>query len=177
MKQQQRKLLKQRRNALTKEEVFHKSQMICEQLKPYLNGTCALYCAYGNEVQLDTLFDVCKCVLPIVDNDTDMHFVYYDASLGYQQGAYQIREQQNASLCPKEEIDVIIVPLVGFDESLHRIGHGKGYYDRYLQDCKALKIGVAYEVQKLEQIEVDQHDISLDMIMSEQQIYQKCGSQ
>ena len=62
MKQQQRKLLKQRRNALSKEEVFRKSQMICEQLKPYLNGTCALYCAYGNEVQLDTLFDVCKCV-------------------------------------------------------------------------------------------------------------------
>ncbi|MEE0831062.1 MAG: 5-formyltetrahydrofolate cyclo-ligase, partial [Longicatena sp.] len=92
MKQRQRKLLKERRKNLSQVEVKNKSQLICERLKPYLKGVCALYCAYGNEVQLDALFDECHCVLPIVDNDSEMHFVYYDKQLAYQDGAYHIRE-------------------------------------------------------------------------------------
>lgn len=176
MKQVQRKLLKERRNSLSKEEVLQYSHIICEKLKPYLKGTCALYCAYGNEVLLDELFPLCKCVLPIVDDETKMHFVYYDDALQYQQGAYDIREPLSNHYCDAKDIDVIIVPLVGFDEQLHRIGHGKGYYDRYLQQCNALKIGVGYEIQKLDTIIVDEHDIPLDMMISEKQIYQlkKC---
>lgn len=176
MKKQQRKYLKAMRNALTKEEVQSKSKRICEQLKPYLKGICALYCAYGNEVILDELFSTCQCVLPVVDDDTQMHFVHYDPNQAYQEGAYQIREPLSNQLCQKEDIDVIVVPLVGFDENLHRLGHGKGYYDRYLQDIKALKIGVGYEVQKLDFIENDQYDIPLDMIISEERIYYKHGS-
>ncbi|MEE0830215.1 MAG: 5-formyltetrahydrofolate cyclo-ligase, partial [Longicatena sp.] len=60
-----------------------------------------------------------------------------------------------------------------FDDQLHRMGHGKGYYDRYLEGMNALKIGVGYEIQKLDQIQVDEHDVSLDLIISEKQIYQK----
>ena len=126
MKQQQRKLLKERRKNLSQVEVKNKSQLICERLKPYLKGVCALYCAYGNEVQLDALFDECHCVLPVVDNDKEMHFVYYDQKLDYQDGAYHIRELKNAKLANKDDIDVMVVPLVGFDDQLHRIGHGKG---------------------------------------------------
>lgn len=173
MKQRQRKLLKERRKNLSQVEVKNKSQLICERLKPYLKGVCALYCAYGNEVQLDTLFDECHCVLPVVDNDSEMHFVYYDKQLAYQDGAYHIREQKDGTPVDKADIDVIVVPLVGFDDQLHRMGHGKGYYDRYLEGMNALKIGVGYEIQKLDQIQVDEHDVSLDLIISEKQIYQK----
>ena len=177
MKQQQRKLLKQRRNALSKEEVQYKSNLICEKLKPYLQGVCALYCAYGKEVQLDTLFSTCRCALPVVDNDTDMHFVYYENHQNYQEGAFQIREPKDGILCNKEDIQVIVVPLVGFDKELHRMGHGKGYYDRYLENIDALKIGVAYENQKLEHIVTEAYDISLDMIITEENIYQKHGNE
>lgn len=173
MKQRQRKLLKERRKNLSQVEVKNKSQLICERLKPYLKGVCALYCAYGNEVQLDALFDECHCVLPIVDNDSEMHFVYYDKQLAYQDGAYHIREQKDGTPVDKADIDVIVVPLVGFDDQLHRMGHGKGYYDRYLEGMNALKIGVGYEIQKLDQIQVDEHDVSLDLIISESQIYHK----
>lgn len=176
MKQLQRKHLKALRKTLSKEEVQSKSHRITKQLMPYLKGTCALYCAYGNEVVLDELFSMCQCVLPVVDDDAQMHFVYHDTSQDYQEGAYRIREPKGNKVCAKEDIDVIVVPLVGYDEELHRIGHGKGYYDRYLQDMQALKIGVGYEIQKLERIETDEHDVSLDMIISEKQIYQKHGS-
>lgn len=172
MKQQQRTLLKARRKALTREFVQTSSAMIVKKLKPYLKGTCALYKAYGNEVCLDALFDVCDYVLPVVDNDCDMHFVYPDDS-GYHSGAFQIQEPNSSRICPKADIDVMVVPLVGFDENNHRLGHGKGYYDRYLEGMDVLVIGVAFEMQKLKNVSVEAHDRDCDLIITEQKIYQK----
>jgi 5-formyltetrahydrofolate cyclo-ligase len=70
----------------------------------------------------------------------------------------------------KKDIDVIIVPLLGFDEKRNRLGHGGGYYDRFMKDCKALKIGVAYSVQKVDQIMTDDNDVALDMIITEKEV-------
>ncbi len=70
------------------------------------------------------------------------------------------------------EFDVVIVPCVAFDEDLRRLGHGAGYYDRYLPLCsKAKFICVAFEAQKLDNICVDAYDTPMDAIVTEAQIY------
>jgi 5-formyltetrahydrofolate cyclo-ligase len=70
--------------------------------------------------------------------------------------------------------DVIIVPMLGFDTSLQRIGWGGGYYDKFLAtQPKAKKIGVCYSIGEVERIPAEPHDIPLDMIMTERHTYKK----
>ncbi len=65
--------------------------------------------------------------------------------------------------------DVIIVPMLGFEpKTLHRIGYGGGYYDKFLAgQPQAKKVGVCYEDCKTERIPTEAHDIRLDMIVTE----------
>lgn len=66
----------------------------------------------------------------------------------------------------------MIIPLLGFDAALNRIGYGGGYYDRTLQGLKhAIKIGVAFEFMKVERIPIDRTDIRLDFVVTESKIY------
>ena len=71
-----------------------------------------------------------------------------------------------------DQFDVVIVPMLGFDPSLHRIGYGGGFYDRFLAtQPHAKKIGVCFEVGHVASLPVEPHDISLDLILTEAEIY------
>ena len=68
-----------------------------------------------------------------------------------------------------------MVPLLAFDDRLHRIGYGKGYYDRILQKISRLKkktifLGIAYSFQKCRKIPVNKYDFKLDYIFTERGI-------
>lgn len=76
------------------------------------------------------------------------------------------------SLDELPEFDVIIVPMLGFDTSLHRIGYGGGYYDRLLtSQSSAQKIGVCYEMGRVDSLPIEPHDIPLDKIITEKSEY------
>lgn len=68
----------------------------------------------------------------------------------------------------KENIDLIVVPGVVFDKECNRIGYGGGYYDRYLKDIKSKKnkIVLAYDLQIVDKIESEVHDIKVDYIIT-----------
>jgi 5-formyltetrahydrofolate cyclo-ligase len=69
---------------------------------------------------------------------------------------------------PVPAFDVIIVPMLGFDASLQRIGWGGGYYDKFLAaQPQAIKIGVCYSIGEVEHIPAEPHDVPLDMIVTE----------
>lgn len=71
-----------------------------------------------------------------------------------------------------EEIDLIVAPCVSFDESLQRLGQGGGYFDRFFSRCpNALRIGLAFEVQKLPAIAVEDHDVPLHGVQTETKLY------
>lgn len=67
--------------------------------------------------------------------------------------------------------DAVIVPLVAFDRNCHRIGYGKGYYDRFLAATSAVKIGIGYECQRVPAVPHEPHDIQLDAIATEERWY------
>lgn len=74
---------------------------------------------------------------------------------------------------PPEGFDVILVPMLGFDpKTLHRIGYGGGYYDKFLAtQPNAKKIGVCFERGKVENLPNGSHDVVLNHIVTENQTY------
>lgn len=70
------------------------------------------------------------------------------------------------------EIDLIVAPCVAFDETCQRLGQGGGYFDRFFARCpNALRIGLAFEVQKLPAIAIEDHDVALHAVQTEVQLY------
>ena len=67
--------------------------------------------------------------------------------------------------------NILLVPLVAYDDNLNRIGYGGGFYDRYIKKIKKRKkiitIGLAYSFQKVKKIPTNRHDIKLDYIINE----------
>lgn len=85
-------------------------------------------------------------------------------------GLFGIMEPEPAcsEFASPEEIDLIIVPCVAFDELGNRLGYGRGYYDRYLPQCThAVKMMAAFEAQRVSEIIPEAHDVSLDLIVTE----------
>lgn len=71
-----------------------------------------------------------------------------------------------------EEIELIFVPLLAFDLNGHRVGYGKGYYDRFLKQCtKAIKIGFSFFEPEQVIEGTDQNDVKLDYCISPKKIY------
>lgn len=78
-------------------------------------------------------------------------------------------------IAPELEPDVLLIPLVSFDASGHRLGYGQGHYDRTLKMLRATKnvtaIGLAYDMQRVDSIPVEPTDQQLDGIITDKQIY------
>tara|TARA_Y100000590_G_C15306988_1_gene858651 strand:+ start:172 stop:741 length:570 start_codon:yes stop_codon:yes gene_type:complete len=114
-----------------------------------------------------------KIALPVVQSSTLMHFKPWIIKEPLYVSKFGILEPENK----KKKIipDLIIVPLVAFDNKLNRIGYGKGYYDRCLRKIKKTKnkavfLGMAYYFQKSQSIPVNKHDFKLHYIFTERGI-------
>jgi len=88
--------------------------------------------------------------------------------------------RRKRQVIPAHGLDLVIVPLVGFDSRCHRIGMGGGYYDRSFAFLRARRcwwrprlIGLAHECQRVAEIEPQPWDIPLDAVITEQAIYRR----
>ena len=64
------------------------------------------------------------------------------------------------------ECDCAVVPLLAFDEKLYRLGYGRGYYDKFLENFTGVKIGIAYDEQLVKSVFAESHDVALDIIIT-----------
>lgn len=71
-----------------------------------------------------------------------------------------------ATIDPKE-IGVVLVPGLAFDRRGNRVGWGKGYYDRLLSGVSAVKVGVTLQRRMVDEIEVEEHDVRMDLLATE----------
>ncbi len=95
---------------------------------------------------------------------------------GWRRSAYGIWEPDRADsrLVPPGEIDLVLAPCVAFDGENRRLGHGAGYYDRYLPCCTNARVAAAaFEAQRLEQLAYDAFDFPMDIIVTEQGVFRK----
>jgi len=83
-----------------------------------------------------------------------------------------MRLMQPAATAPIVTPGVLFVPLVGFTESGHRLGQGGGHYDRYLAaHPDSTAIGLAWDVQKIDELPLEEHDMPLTAIITPTRIY------
>ncbi|MCF7957436.1 MAG: 5-formyltetrahydrofolate cyclo-ligase [Phycisphaerae bacterium] len=85
---------------------------------------------------------------------------------------YGIRYPKDAVAVDCSKIDLVVVPGLGFDRMGRRLGRGGGYYDRFLgrDDIGGLTCGIAMEEQVLDKVPIDDHDIPLDMLVTDKAI-------
>jgi len=91
-------------------------------------------------------------------------------------GCFGILEPAPGCIRPVEEktIDVVIVPGAAFTIDGFRIGYGGGYYDRFLKKCPAVSIGIAFDMQVVDQIPHDvRWDVPIDHVVTESRIMQQ----
>lgn len=119
-----------------------------------------------------------KLCLPCIEDDTIKtlkfrEFLNEDELIT---GKWNIKQPK--PLAQAVDPDIVIVPLLAFDDNLYRLGYGKGYYDGTITTLRAKKlimtVGLAYEFQKYEtNLPRDDHDVSLDFIITEESVYSK----
>lgn len=159
----------QNRKSLTPLQRKQKEEAIVTQLLPFLKGNIGLYVPIQGEVDVFTpLLSYPNLYLPKVTGPESMKFCRYQGEL--KEGAYHVKEPAG-QVCQPKDLDVIIVPMTGFC-GFHRKGYGKGYYDRFLKQTKALKIGVAFDCQEMI-FEKEEHDVDMDVLITETQCRRK----
>ncbi len=102
-------------------------------------------------------------------NGVNLDILPYDRSR-LELGAFHIEEPVGDELTDPAEIELIVVPAVAYDRRGNRLGRGKGFYDRLLSTTKATKIGVGYDFQLVDEIDVEPHDIPMDMVITQTEV-------
>ena len=110
--------------------------------------------------------------LPVIKNNFEMNFYKYSFQNPLKINKFGIPEPINLS--NKVIPDLILVPLVGFDKDLNRLGYGGGFYDRYFEKNsklkKMIKIGLAFSFQKIKKLPINKFDKKLDKIITEKNL-------
>lgn len=110
---------------------------------------------------------------PRVEVSGELSFRHVSHGRDFVDGAFGLKEPPESA--PLVEPDLFFVPLLAFDPRCHRLGYGKGHYDRALSAAKAkrnvLSIGVAYDMQRIDEIPNEPLDEQLDFVVTEAQIY------
>lgn len=137
----------------------------------------ALYCSTRAEVLTEELFAAARqagktVAFPRICGPV-MEFVAVDDPETLTPCTYGICEPAFGHVVPLTEIDLIVLPGVAFDRYGMRLGYGKGYYDRILadRDERTTLVGLAYDFQIVEQLPVEPHDVALDIVLSENNLF------
>ena len=141
-------------------------------------STILLYAAFGAEADLSAFAKKAQAqgktlAYPVCGEGFTLTAAVPGAD-GWAVGQYGIRTPvpERSALLQPEQLDLVLVPCTAFDADCRRVGMGKGYYDRYLPRCtRAVKIGIAWEVQRVPRAAVDAHDQRLDAFVTERGIY------
>jgi 5-formyltetrahydrofolate cyclo-ligase len=179
-----RKELLHKRNALSLKEIENKSNEIFLKIistEEYKNATTIMfYISKGNEVSTIKIIEhafknkkeVCVPKTDIIKHI--LHPIKINALEGeLKKGHFGIHEPlyEEKKVIPLHNINLIVLPGIAFDTNGHRLGWGKGYYDKFLEKHgKIHKAGLAFEFQILPELPKDKHDIPVNMIVTEERV-------
>ena len=111
--------------------------------------------------------------LPVIKENNQMNFLQWSRNDPLKINKFGIPEPISSKIIVP---DILLVPLVSFDNELNRLGYGGGFYDRYIEKIekvkKVIKIGLAFSYQKIKKIPTNKFDRKLDFIITEKEILQ-----
>jgi 5-formyltetrahydrofolate cyclo-ligase len=179
-KERLRKEFRAKLKSLSPEECASRNERLSINLKKLLDalaptGFVAAFRARTWEPSVDGIFyENFRLCFPKVTNASagDMEFrevAHPVEDLSFETGAFGLLEP--TSRCPKVEkatIEVILVPLVAFDEKGGRVGQGKGFYDRFLQGYKGRVVGIGFEeLRSKTPLPMEDWDRWLDVVVTD----------
>lgn len=133
--------------------------------------TILLYASLADEVPtLDYLQHMQhRCVLPCVVDDEQLELRLYTSADDLEvKGKYRIPEPVGPLFTDYSSISIAFIPGMAFDRTGHRLGRGKGYYDRLLarpEMAHAVKVGVCFDFQLLDEVPAEPHDCMMDSLI------------
>lgn len=173
-----RQIICQRKQQYTPQQLKELSQSVIARLKSRLAEaqTVVAYYSLPDEVCthqfVDDLVAEGKTVLlPKVLDATRMELRHYTGPHDLQVGAFGIMESVGESFTDYAGIDMVLVPGIAFDACGHRLGRGRGYYDRFLHPLVTasgshpLLLGVCFDFQKVASVPVDINDVPVDSVV------------
>lgn len=174
---------KKKRASLSKNEIDDKSieivnHLVHQPIWDYSNYHLFLPIRRQKEVNTEFLMSALQghdknVILSSTDFDTyDMkHFLLTDDTL-IKENKMGIPEPQHGFEVSEDRIDVVFVPLLAFDKLGNRIGYGKGFYDKFLSNCRkdVLKIGLSF-FEAEDEIPAHKNDVRLDACQTPQRTY------
>ncbi len=157
-KSEQKQLLRdtfsERRAALSETEAQMASDDVCARLATYLGAPKGkrlhVYTAKANWKEID--------IAPYLEWLQEQH----------KNSMVDVATHMAVQAIPKQQYDIVLVPMLAFDGNLQRLGMGMGWYDMFLaKQQHALKIGIAYDWAELENpISAEDHDVAMDVIVT-----------
>ncbi|OGD85011.1 5-formyltetrahydrofolate cyclo-ligase [Candidatus Curtissbacteria bacterium RBG_13_40_7] len=181
-----RQLYLQKRRALTLNTVLQKSQSIAIKVLNLTqiinNNVISCYIPINNEVDtkdlIDNLLEQGKTVvLPcLFQKDHKYHFGKFINRQELKEGPFGILQPKNPIAVNPSKIEVAILPGLAFAKTGVRLGYGKGVFDKLLSWSKALKIGLAYDFQIIDEIPKEKQDILVDLIVTERLVWRVGGN-
>jgi len=172
------------RKQLTTQQVDEHSRLICQQIVSgellKLSNDFILYYPFQNEVDLLPLAEV------LINAGKDIYFPRYDKvkkrydlakieslSTDFVKGKFGIMEPiATAKSFEKDSLKATwFIPGVAFDQNGNRLGRGGGYYDRFLNKTDGMFVGVAHQVQLVDSVPSEEHDMKMDWLVTEKKTY------
>ena len=182
-KSQIRTQYKELRKELSEIEVMDKSLLIanrCLELPVWEEQIFHLFLSLEDQNEVDTTPILTllqgkdkEVVVPKIANAEQLqHFLITDQTR-FQKNALGIPEPVSGIEIEASKIDVVFVPLLAFDDKGHRVGYGKGYYDRFLATCRTncIKVGLSFFEKEQDSFIIEPTDIPLDYCVTPEKIY------
>ena len=177
LKSELRQQIRTIKRQLTQQQLDELSLPIISRLKERLRDARVVmaYYALPDEVCTHQLIDDLVAegkivLLPKVLDDETMELRRYTGPDSLCEGAFHIMEPVGEPFTDYRQIDVALIPGMAFDAQGHRLGRGKGYYDRFLSTFHSSlfnfhSIGVCFDFQKVEDVPVGPHDMPVDEVI------------
>jgi len=163
-----RRALQQARLALSPEERAAKSMAITNRLQAVVDWSQVSTLHFFEPIQRLGEVNISSFITGLQVNYPNLKF-FTSKQFDNEWKTFSLGDQQHSTPI---QFDVIIVPMLGFDHKLQRVGYGGGFYDRFLAtQSQAKKIGVCFDVGRLDQIPAEAHDIPLNLIITEAAAY------
>lgn len=183
-----RQQYKKKRAALTQAERLYRDSLLLIQFQqimlPQATRVLLNYWPLVTQFEINThlISDYLQCRLPALQmaypvinrGNNHMQLIQTNEETLFKKNAYGIQEPQGGTEVEPESIDIALVPLLLFDEQGHRVGYGKGFYDRLLTNCRAdcLTVGLSYFDPIAKIADVDEFDVPLSIVVTPDSLYE-----
>lgn len=184
-KSELRKKYKSLRNAFTEEQIENDSLAIANQLLKLDVWDKSFYHIFltieeQKEINTDYILNILsgkdKNIIISKSNFKDYSMTHYllTDNTKIKKNNYNIPEPVDGIEIQTSQLEVVFIPLLAFDKVGNRVGYGKGFYDRFLANCKleTIKIGLSFFEPENEIFETSEDDIRLDYCVTPEEVFQ-----